>query len=92
MVRIATGVRKALEELRIGDLEEAHFEICAAIEATAKDEYGKGDRETYKKFIVQNLSIISGGHFPGVGFTFAFGLPGTSGPTSLEDIAYHAFR
>jgi hypothetical protein len=56
---IGKRVSEAWDKLEAGDPESALFAICPAVEATAKKEFGKGGRGSYKDFIRNNLPLIT---------------------------------
>lgn len=94
---VGRRVSKAFEELLRNDPGEALFEICAAIEGTARRE-GLPHGHGYKQFVGNNLPIISGIAFgpalSGLRVRYSHPeLPATSdGIATLEDIVYHVFR
>ena len=79
-------------------IQKSLFQICAAIEITAKTEFGKKGRTAYKNFIHQNLALITDIAF-GVkirNLTFRFDHPdlpkNADGHVPLQDIFYHVVR
>jgi hypothetical protein len=95
---IRKRVSDTFAKLIAGDPESAMFQICSAIEETAKRESGRGGRASYKSFLFANTDIICG---IGVGVMLsgirvAYLHPeittDASGTCGLEDIVYHAVR
>jgi hypothetical protein len=56
---IGKRVSEAWDKLEAGDPESALFAICPAVDATAKREFGKGGRRSYKDFISNNMQLIT---------------------------------
>jgi hypothetical protein len=81
------------------DFEGAFFAICSPVEATATSEYGRGGRSSFKRFILENLELITVATF-GVASIKKLSLnyqhpelkPSDDGLYGIEDIFYHAVR
>ena len=56
---VGKRVSDTIDKMGLGDAEGALFQICAAIDVTAKTEFGKSGRRSYKDFIHQNLGLIT---------------------------------
>jgi hypothetical protein len=56
---VGSKVAEAIEKMAVSDYEEALFQICSAIDATATAEAGKRGRGSYKDFIHDNLTLIT---------------------------------
>jgi len=95
---IEKRITEAFEKIIENDPEAALFQICAAIEKTAKNEDLAKGREGFKKFISNNIPIIAsvGGGSPVQGISIVcshLDLPNTKDNVySLEDIVYHLLR
>lgn len=92
---IGKQVADAIEKMQAKDAEGALFAICAAVEATAAREHGRGGRGSYKTFIRDNLGIITDVAFGGkriLNIRLAFDHPemtkNADGVYSVEDIFY----
>ena len=95
---VGKQVSDAIDKMGAADYEGALFAICAAIEATAKRELGKGGRKSYKDFIQANFGLIAD---VGVGrrvlnLNLQFDHPelkkSVDGTHSVQDILYHVVR
>lgn len=96
---IGKRITDAVNKMQADDTEGALFAICAAIEATAKKEYGSGGRSNYKKFIRDNLELITSVALDGkiisslhLGYSHPELKPSSDGAYPFEDILYHAIR
>ena len=95
---VSKRVAKALDAIISDDPEDALFQICAAIEKTARLEGRSKGRKGYKQFISENVPIICGvglGHaLAGLKFRISHpDLPvSEDGTASIADIVYHACR
>jgi len=96
---ISKRVSEAIEKMEASDPEGALFEICAAIDATAVKEFNKRGKDTYKKFVHQNLGLITDIAFGGrqiLNLNLAYDHPevkkSSDGTCSIQDIIYHAVR
>lgn len=95
---IAARVGDTIDKMKASDPEGALFSICAAIEATAKKEGGKGGRKAYKDFIHNNLGLIT--RFVSNIVMHNINLPydhpkikkTQDGLCSVQDILYHVVR
>src|SRR5262245_55520717 len=56
---IAKRVMDTIDKLIAGDREGALFQICSAIDATAQAQYGKEGGAQYRRFIHENLELIT---------------------------------
>jgi len=95
---IGKRVADAFEHLEANDPDGAMFAICAAIEATAAKEFGRGGRSNYKKFVHDNMKVIT---HVGLGMyihnlNVAISHPDlpvdVNGLCSFQDVMYHAVR
>jgi len=96
---IGNRIDDAVNKVYAGDNEGALFSVCSAIEATAKKEYGAGGRSNYKKFIHDNLELITGIAFDGksistlcLGYSHPELKHSKDGAYPFQDIVYHAIR
>lgn len=96
---IANRVSETIDKMDAGDPESALFSICAAIESTAVREYGKRGKSSYKKFIHENLGLITSIAFAGtrilnihLGYDHPDIKKRADGLCSIEQILYHAVR
>lgn len=95
---IGKRICKALEELQNDDPEAALFQVCSAVEATAKAEVGGGGGSTYKTFIHENLGLITKAAFGvkilnlNLKFRHPQIKPSADGTCSIEQVLYHAVR
>jgi hypothetical protein len=96
---IGRRVADAVDKVAAGDPEGALHAICAAIESTAKQEFGKPGRSSYKEFIHSNLGMITAVAFGGtqvLNIYLAIDHPdlpkGADGLCSIQDIFYHVVR
>lgn len=103
MTRMSLGklVSESIDKMDASDPEGALFAICAAIDKTAQDEYGKSRKESYKSFIRDNFPLISRAAFGSSsigGMKFAFRHPSPrpehprDGYWTIEDVLYHVVR
>jgi hypothetical protein len=96
---IGKRITRCIDRIAAGDPEDALFEICAAIDATAKKEFGKSDRTSYKKFLHQNLGLITHVAFGGTKI-LNIHLPyvhpqvkkNPDGTVAVQELLYHAVR
>lgn len=96
---IGKRVSDAIDKMDAGDREGALFQICAAIEATAKAEFSKPGRGSYKDFIHQHLGMITELAFGNVrilNINLKYNHPDlrtdANGCASVQDILYHVVR
>lgn len=96
---VRNRVTRSWLALAADDPEEALFQICAAVEMTARAEGRLPGRGTYKAFIRDNMPIIAtlgvGPALAGIRFTFAHPdlCPcSEDGTIGLEDVTYHLLR
>jgi len=95
---IGSRVADAFDHLEKDDPDGAMFAICAAIEATAAKEYGQGGRSTYKKFVHDNLRVITRVglgiyiHNLNVAISHPEVPTDANGLCSFQDVMYHAVR
>jgi hypothetical protein len=95
---VSKRVGSAFAELLKEDAAEALFHICAAIEATAKQESGKSGRASFKGFIDANIALITrvGIGIRTSGLRLGWSHPdlptGPAGDASFADIVYHVVR
>ncbi len=95
---VGKRVTDSFEKMKRGDAEGALFAICAAIEETARRESLPKGRRGFKRFIADNIHIISGigiGH-PIAGLSIGYAHPdlprSSDGNARIEDIVYHLIR
>ena len=76
-----------------------YFKICAAIDATAKNESGKAGRTSYKEFLHQNLGLITNVAFGGtqiLNIHLLYDHPqvkkNSDGTVPVQEILYHVVR
>lgn len=97
---IETRVKNAIQHFSQGDSESALHDICSAIEATCKRSVGTGGRSNYKRFVEENIEVITrvatGGMVRTHGVHVLYDHPnvpkGSGGGCSLQDILYHVVR
>ncbi len=95
---VADRIIEACDKLQAKDLEGALIPISIALDATAKREYGKQGRGSYKDFIRSNMRLITrSGCGPSIGnIQVRFAHPEIKarpdGTCTLEEILYHAVR
>ena len=96
---IANRVHDAIERMDGDNYEGALNDICGAIEDTAAREYGKGGRANYKRFVHDNLLLITrtAGISGGIAnLYFDYRHPeielDANGHCTFEQIVYHAIR
>lgn len=99
IVSIEKRVTEALRSLVNSDPEGALFQICVAVEVTAKAEYGKSGRGSYKAFLEENLGLITEIAFGGIrvealklGFKHPDLATDADGCAAFQDILYHVVR
>ncbi len=92
-------VSEAIDKMGASDPEGALFSICAAIDVTAKREYGKSGRSSYKRFIQENMGIITHVAFDGrriENINLMYDHPeikkNADGLCGIQDLIYHAVR
>ncbi len=98
-MNIGDRVTDAIDKMAAADPEGALFQICAAIEVTAKNEFGKPGRGSYKDFIHQNLGLITDIAFGGskflninLGYEHPSLKKNVDGCVPIQDILYHVVR
>jgi hypothetical protein len=79
------------------EYEQALFQVCAPIDATAKAEGKPGTRRGYKEFLSDNITLITGAmSIPSAGFRWehAHNFKGAESNTNLrlEEAIYHLVR
>ncbi len=96
---VGTRVSDTIDKMEISDPEGALFQICAAIDATAKTEFGKSGGSSYKNFIHQNLGLITDIAFGGckiLNLHLEYDHPklkkNTDGCVPVQEILYHVVR
>jgi hypothetical protein len=95
---IAKRVAAALKAMAKGDAEQGLNDICGSIEATAEAEYSAGGKKNYKKFIHENLGLITwmSGLPTILNIRLAYQHPridlDANGTCGFEDVVYHAVR
>jgi hypothetical protein len=96
---IGKRVSEAIDKMEVGDPEGSLFQICAAIDVTAANEFGKTGGATYKEFVHQNLALITDIALGGrriLNLKFQFDHPGlkksADGSVSVQEILYHVVR
>jgi len=98
---IAKRIEEAIRNMGVGDVESALIPTSIAVDATASQEYpAEKNNVAYKRFISENLALITRIAFGGVAITSAIWLqydhpdlrPSADGLCSLEQIMYHVVR
>lgn len=95
---VGKRVADTIDKMEIGDPEGALFQICAAIDFTAKTEAGKSGRGSYKDFIHQNLGLITDIAFGrnilnlNLGYEHPDLKKNADGCVPVQDIFYHVVR
>lgn len=96
---IADRIIEAFQKLQQKDFEGALIPISIALDATAKREYGKGGRASYKDFIKSNMRLITrSGCGPSIGnIQISFSHPEIKNPRpdgtcTMDEILYHIVR
>lgn len=96
---VGKRVSDTIDKMEGGDPEGALFQICAAIDITAANEFGKPGRRSYKDLIHMNLALITDIAFGGrriLNIGLAYDHPklkkGADGCVPIEDIFYHVVR
>lgn len=98
---VATKVQKTIDEMEAGDPIEALYQICSAIDVTARAETGKDGRSGYKQFIHENLGLITNIAFGGtkvLNLHFGYDHPNdhmkrdANGRVSFQELMYHVVR
>ena len=97
---IETRVKNAIQHFSQGNSESALHDICSAIEATCKRSLGKGGGGNYKRFVEENIEVITrvatGGMVRTYGIHVLYDHPkipkDSGGGCSLQDILYHVVR
>lgn len=96
---VGKRVSDTIDKMEIGDPEGALFQICAGIDVTAKTEFGKSGRGSYKEFIHQNLGLITDIAFGGrkilnlnLGYDHPDLKKNADGCVPVQDIFYHVVR
>jgi hypothetical protein len=96
---VGKRISDTIEKMDVADSEGALFQISAAIEITAKKEYGKSGHENYKDFIHQNMGLITDIAFGGrkiLNINLKYDHPGlkktANGLVPIQDIFYHVVR
>jgi hypothetical protein len=95
---VGKRVTEAFDKMLANDPEAALFQICAAVEHTAKGEGRPGGKTSYKSFLTDNIPIICaigiGPALAGLGVPYTHPtLPATpDGSSRIEDIIYHVVR
>lgn len=80
-------------------IDDALLQLCPAIDATAKAEFGISGRSSYKRFIGENFELITRLAFGGPAISNLFlGVehpmlePDADGCASVQDVLYHVVR
>jgi hypothetical protein len=96
---VGKRVADTIDKMELGDPEGALFQICAAIEVTAKTEFGKSSRSSYKDFIHKSLGLITDIAFGGrkilnlnLGYDHPDLKKNADGCVAVQDIFYHVVR
>ena len=95
---IGKRVSETIDKMEAGDPEGALFQICAAVEVTAKKECGRSGGPSYKEFLHSNLGLITdiafGFKILNLNLTYNHSkLPTDSqGTAGIQDILYHVVR
>lgn len=96
---VGKRVEEAIAKMDADDPEGALYQISSAIDATAKKQFTKGGRASYKDFIHENFGLITDVAFAGrrilnlhLGYEHPEIKPDDKGLCSVEDVLYHAVR
>lgn len=95
---VGKRISDAINKMDMGDPEGALFQMCAAIEITAKTELGVSGRRSYKDFIHQNLDLITELAFGGKirNLHLEYDHPkvkkNADGSVPVQEILYHVVR
>jgi hypothetical protein len=94
---ITKRVEDSLEKFQAGDAESALFQILSAVEATANTEFGGHGRSNFKRFIHENLRLITRVSMNPLieNLNIAFTHPNIdskNGLCTIQDVIYHAAR
>jgi hypothetical protein len=96
---VGKRVSDTIDKMEIGDPEGALFQICAAIDVTAKTAFGKPGRGSYKDFIHHNLGLITDIALGGrkilnlnLGYDHPDLKKNANDCVSVQDIFYHVVR
>jgi hypothetical protein len=95
---VGERVAQAIGRMDARDPEGALFQICAAVEVTARREYGGKGGAIYRQFVHENLGLITKAALgPSISnLRLAFEHPeierGPDGRCSVQEIVYHAVR
>lgn len=96
---VGKRVSDTIDKMQLGDPEGALFQICAAIDVTAKTEFGKSGRGSYKDFVHQNLGLITNIAFGScriLNLNLVYDHPdltkNADGCVTIQDIFYHVIR
>lgn len=96
---VGKRVSDTIDKMEAGDPDGALFQICAAVDFTAKNEFSNSGRRSYKDFIHQNLGLITDIAFGGrkiLNLNLAYDHPeikkNADGCVPVQDIFYHAVR
>lgn len=96
---IGKRVFESITKTQEGDTEGAFFQICAALEDTARREYQAKGKRFFKLFVTDNLLLITKFCFsPGgiAGLRVAYSHPqiksDAKGLCGIDDVIYHAIR
>ena len=102
MSRMTIGklVSEAIVKMNADDPEFALFLLCAPIEKTAAVEYGQRGRASFKRFIHDNVRLMTrfvfGSSIGGINFAYSHPCPKPGHPTegiwTIEDVLYYAIR
>lgn len=96
---VGKRVSEAIEKMDASDPEGALYAICSAIDATSTKEFNKQGKSSYKKFIHQNLGLITDIAFDGkqiLNINLKYDHPNietdAKGLCTIQDILYHSVR
>lgn len=96
---IGKRVAETIGKMASRDPEGALFQICSAIDVTAAAEYKQKGKSSYKRFLHDNLGLITDIAFGGkkiLNINLEYDHPNINktpeGLSSIQDIIYHAVR
>jgi len=96
---LSKRIEETAAKMNQNDAEAALFQICAALDVTATNEYGKSGRSTYKRFVRDYFQLITriALNGPSIGnLHVAYDHPSleksADGTVSVEDVFYHVVR
>lgn len=101
MISVGERIKEAIDHMDRGDYALALTPVCIALDITSQRHFSKNrsSRSTYKRFVQENLWLISYIGFPGlmatsirIPFSHPEAKPDSAGNIGLEDVIYHVIR